>query len=155
MKYHIGDTVSIRKNLKAGKRYGGYCLLDVCEKYFGKIAKITGENDGLYVLDIDSGDSAWTDEMLDPVKKTLFNLVEGDKVEDKYGEMMVLGVSGRVYHMSGYNNFNVTGADYTAEQLEEYGYKIVGQTEDDTIDVLGKTYKKSDVEERLAELEEV
>ena len=152
MKYRKGDKVQIRKDLEVNSVCGEYVVEDM-KKYRGKTAKIMEVWGDCYKLDIDENMFAWTNKMF--VKKTLYNLVEGDKVENKFGKIMVLGVSGRVYHVSEYNDFNRVRNDYTAEELEENDFKPVGQTEDDTIDVLGKTYKKSDVEERLAELEEI
>ena len=42
MKYEIGDTVTIRKDLKGGDKYG-YCLFtEEMEKYRGKTTTIKG-----------------------------------------------------------------------------------------------------------------
>lgn len=94
---------------------------------------------------------------LRPFKKTLYNLEEGDIVVDEDGyERMVLGACGKVYFMSIFGCFDISDNMQTARELERRGYTIKGQEPElETVEVLGKTYKKEDVEKRLAELEEV
>lgn len=97
---------------------------------------------------------------LRPFKKTLYNLDEGDIVVDEDGylrfERMVLGVCGKAYVMSEINNFEKASVVWTAKELERHGYAVKGQDpEPETVEVLGKTYKKEDVEKQLGELEKV
>lgn len=68
----IGDKVKVRKNLKAGERYGCEDFTDIMEVYRGKKATITqvmrigtGKR---YFLDIDYSTWAWTPEMLEIIE---------------------------------------------------------------------------------------
>ena len=94
---------------------------------------------------------------LRPAKKTLYNLEEGDVLVDKNGdERMVLGVCGKVYFLSIFGCFDISDNMQTARELERRGYTIKGQEPElETVEVLGKTYKKEDVEKRSADIEEV
>ena len=67
MKYKVGDRVRIRKDLVAGKYYGGTETNGRGEmnKYFGKVARITKKGLEDYRIDIDNGAWFWSDEMLE------------------------------------------------------------------------------------------
>lgn len=93
MKHKVGDTVTIRKDLIAGKRYGGKNINNTgrMNKYFGKQATITKVYVDFYDLDIDNGWWSWTDKMFEEKPKTYKgweilkmidegNLKEGDKI---------------------------------------------------------------------------
>ena len=67
MKYKAGDKVRIRKDLVAGKYYGGTQTNENGEmnKYFGRVAKITEVRVGNYRIDIDGENWFWSDKMLE------------------------------------------------------------------------------------------
>ena len=152
--YQVGDTVKIRKDLKVGKSYDDEYFYKEMKGYLGKTAKIThlGSSSEFYLLDIDDGDYAWSSEMFEPLRN-LYSLKQGDIIENINGDKMkVLGVCGEVKLMSEYNKFDKFITGFTAKELKDKGLKPV-QEEEKTITVLGKTYLKSDVEEKLKELE--
>jgi len=64
-------------------------------------------------------------EYLEPLEKTLDNLVEGDVVVDVDGdELTVLGVCGKAYIMSKHIKPDTFWGISTAVELEELGYKL-------------------------------
>jgi hypothetical protein len=137
MKYKVGDRVCIREDLSAGQEYGGLLFGRSMAKYRGKTAKITEVDGYTYNLDIDESGFWWSEAMLLPAKKTLETLEEGDIVVDKYGgKRIILGVCGKVYFMSCYNDFDRYGGAYTAKDLKRYGYKPVSDEEDENEDSL-------------------
>jgi hypothetical protein len=142
MKYKVGETVRIRKGLEGGKDYSGVRFAaTTMSKYLGKQAKITMMSETFYNLDIDDGHWNWSDEMLEPLKKTLTTLEVGDKVKGEYENYKeVLAVLNRngwktVYGLSG--NWTVGESKdliesaqhdlyfYTAHQLKKYSFKPV------------------------------
>ncbi len=91
-----------------------------------------------------------------PIKKTLYNLEKGDVVENVNGQRKIMEKLGECYLLSECNAFDRFGGWYFPKDLEDCGYHLVNQpATPETIEVLGKTYLKSDVEEKLAELMEV
>lgn len=145
MKYKVGDRVRIREDLSAGQEYDGLLFGHSMAKYRGKTAKITEVDGYTYHLDIDESEFWWSEAMLLPAKKTLETLEVGDLVVDMDGDKrMVLGVCGKVYFMSGYNNFNSCSdtytdsysGTYTAKDLKECGFKPVSDEEDGNDDSL-------------------
>jgi hypothetical protein len=135
MKYKIGDKVNTPRGV-------------------GEITELP--INGATPCRIDYGNySAWYAEHdLTPFKKDLTNLEVGDVVENDTYKRMVLGICGKVYLMSYHNDFENYYGNYTAKELEKYGFKLVSETPE-TINLLGKTYKKSDIEKALSDLEEV
>ena len=92
---------------------------------------------------------------LDLIEKTLDSLAEGDVVVDNIGRRTVLGVCGRVYLMSTRDYQDRFGVGYTAKELRSAGYRPVEPTPvPETVEVLGKVYRRTDVEASLAELGE-
>ena len=70
-KFKIGDKVRVRKDLVVDKYYGcGWNFTERMEQYCGNKAKITRVSNTFYDLDIDNGEFAWTDDMLEPVTTT-------------------------------------------------------------------------------------
>ncbi len=100
----------------------------------------------------DAGDISY----LKPLKKTLYNLEKGDVVEDRYGQYKIMVVVNGCYLLSESDEFDNCGNWYSPQELQKYDYRLVNQPPtSEIIEILGKTYRKDDVEERLAELEEV
>ena len=65
MKYKVGDTVTIRKDLsKVDLSYIDILVDEAMLKYEGKTAKIIDVEEGYYILNIDT-EWIWGDEMLE------------------------------------------------------------------------------------------
>jgi hypothetical protein len=153
--YKVGDTVKIRKDLKVGKMYGEECFYKEMKKHLGKTAKIIhiGLFFDYYILDIDDEDWSWSSKMFEPVTRNLYSLKQGDIIENEDGKRKILGVCGEVIFLSKVNDFRSSFFfHFTPYDLEAYDYKLFSPQEE-TITILGKTYLKSDVEEKLKELE--
>jgi hypothetical protein len=154
--YKVGDTVKIRKDLKVGKSYDDEYFYKEMKGYLGKTAKIThlGSSSEFYLLDIDDGDYPWTSKMFEPILRNLYSLKQGDIIGNKEDKRKILGVCGEVIFPSIPNDFKTADdGNFTADDLEAYNYKLLSPQQE-TITILGKTYLKSDVEEKLKELEE-
>lgn len=123
----------------------------------GRVGKIIKESENSwYVIEFNNGERCSFHKIqLEPVSKSFDHPFEGDVYEDKDGgKRMVLGVSGRGILLSSLNNYNYSSnVFWTKEELIEDGYKIVDTETEETIEVLGKKYNKSKVEEKLKELE--
>lgn len=80
----------------------------------------------------------------------------GDVLVNKYKyKREIWGILGKGYYLSDENN-SQDGRLYTKETLESYGYKpLIAPPTEETIEIMGKKYKKEDVVGRLAELVEV
>jgi hypothetical protein len=93
---------------------------------------------------------------LEPSVKTLATLREGDQVtngtvHDPGTTRTVLGVCGRVYLMSEPHDVEMYACGFTAHDLADRGYRPVQPPVEkpETVDVLGRTYRKADVEDAL------
>lgn len=65
MKFKIGDSVRVRKDLEIGKEYGMQVVSSSLKEYAGKITIIESVESSAYLL---RGCKGWlfTDEMLEP-----------------------------------------------------------------------------------------
>lgn len=81
MKFKVGDTVKIRKDLSLGKRYSIHLSKSMLLNK-GKKAKIIyiDSRDGSYQLDVDDGSWWWSNDMLEPyiVETRKLDLEDGD-----------------------------------------------------------------------------
>lgn len=127
-------NIQIGKIYKVKKGSEGKCW--VYNENNDKFIKITKIDEKLYydILDKDKkkivGCDCFTPDDLEPVKKTLDTLEVGDIVEDENGKRKVLGVCGEVYFMSRQDDFDPYSLGFTAKQLKDDGFKVVGQEED-------------------------
>lgn len=85
--YKVGDTVLIRKDLKAGENYGMYLSIAM-SGYAGEETKVVGmritpSGKKAYYLDIDKGNFMWTSEMLEPKLDNNF-----EKAKSKHEELL-------------------------------------------------------------------
>jgi hypothetical protein len=152
--YKVGDTVKIRKDLEVGKVYRDMLFNKNMKKYLGKTAEIMLVYPKHYRLDIDGEYWEWSSEMFEPTHRDLYSLKQGDIIGNKEDKRKILGVCGEVIFLSKVNDFRSSFFfHFTPYDLEAYDYKLFSPQEE-TITVLGKTYLKSDVEEKLKELEE-
>ena len=94
MKYKIGDKVLVRLDLEVGKRYGNNSFVSEMLSLRGKIATINNIMCGFYLLEEDSAEKNWTEEMFLPINKYNVGdkvLVRSDLEEGKtYGDEVVI-----------------------------------------------------------------
>ena len=153
-RFKVGDKVKVRKRLVGGRYYDGvYCTSDMANSA-GEIFMISAVNVNTYKLE--SYDLWWTDEMLEPVEKTLDNLCAGDFVKFNGGIRKILAAVDGCYLLSYVGDYISTGFWYTVDELEEAGY-IPTETDipEPTIKINGKKYNKSDVEKAIQGLETI
>lgn len=99
---------------------------------------------------------SWSDQMLEPAKKTLDNLCAGDFVRRSYGVRKVLAAIDGCYLLSEFEDYNSTSAWYTVHDLKEFGYSVIKSTAPEpTIEINNKKYNKADVEKAIKDLEPV
>lgn len=133
MKIEINKTYKVKKGHE--RICGAYNMRD------GAFVRVTDviSNDHFHYNILDSQQKEVTQcfgcfsaNDLEPVKKTLENLEVGDILKDEDGyEYMVLGVCGRVYHLSEPDDFDTSAGSFTAKELKESGFKYVKSEEDD------------------------
>ena len=85
-------------------------------------------------------------------EKTWDTLAVGDiLMDDDSAERKVLAILGDVFLLSACDDFEVAGSWYTKSEAQKFGLKIKSSSPE-TIEILGKTYDKKKVEEKLKEL---
>ena len=67
MKYKVGDKVRVRKDLVAGKKYGGYVALNKMTESGGNTVTIRNVHSDFYTICED--ERMWTDGMFEPVEE--------------------------------------------------------------------------------------
>lgn len=114
MRYNVGDKVRVRKDLKAGKRYGADVFILDMEKYSGKTMTVDAIiSTGRYELKEDVRHWHWTDEMLEDAEGITI-LVKNNKVIAKRGNKV------GIVKCSPEDEFNIfTGARLAIDRLEE------------------------------------
>jgi hypothetical protein len=86
MKYKVGDMVKVREGIKAGSIYGQVAIFrEAMVPYCGKIMKIKIVHKNHYTLE--NNDWWWTDEMLEPARKTQYD-VEKPIVKYRVGDLV-------------------------------------------------------------------
>lgn len=83
MKFKVGDKAKVREDLVVGKGYDDWSFVEQMKEYKGRIVTIAKINDFNYSYDIveDNGDSAWNDEMLEPIKEQTKKLTLEEAIE--------------------------------------------------------------------------
>lgn len=159
--FKVGDKVRVRDDLKVGKHYGGKYFGSIMLDMRGKFLVIeTIYTDGSYTAE--GCNFFLTDEMLEPVpiKKTLKNMEKGDVVVNKpdydYPRTVLLAIDG-CYLLSAVSKPTVASCWRTAEELRVSGCTVQQPTPTkiETIEIDGKKYKKSEVEEVIKDLEPI
>jgi ribosomal protein L21E len=90
-KYSIGERVRIKKDLKGYLYYGGTPFNPDMAKYCGKIGTVKRFKGSDYELNVDGRTAKdkyiwqWSDEMLEPVTKSLEELEVGQILTDRRG----------------------------------------------------------------------
>lgn len=154
-KFKIGDKVRVRKGLVLDKYYGGVRCDSTMAKMGGRVLTINCVKSSHY--EVEENTFYWTDEMLEPVEKTLDNLCVGDLVGCRdHLVRKVLIVLGGCYLLSYASDHDAAGDWYTASQLDEFGcYPVGSETTEPTIEIKGKKYKNADVEEAIKDLQPI
>ena len=73
---------------------------------------------------------------------------QGDPLVNEYGDKLkVLGISGEVYHMSLYDDFDKAGANFTQKDLDDMGCKLYTEDQEDLTELtLEEVAKKFNVD---------
>lgn len=154
-KFKVGDKVKVRKGLVADEYYDGvYCN--------GSMAKMGGR---VLTIDCTEGNRCyrvkertfyWSDEMLEPVEKTLTTLNVGDFIENTDSIRKVLATINGCYLLSYDREYASAYSWYTATELSRLGYRPAKpNASGPTIEIDGKKYKKADVEKAIKDLEPI
>lgn len=153
-KFKVGDKVKVREGLVADKFYGDMCCYPFMDKIGGEILTVDSVQNIYY--GVKENACYWTDEMLEPVEKTLDNLCAGDFVRGEYGIRKVLATLDGCCLLSTYGQHTSAGAWFTVDELKERGCSYIGlEASEPTIKIDGKKYKKADVEEAIKDLEPI
>lgn len=154
-KFKVGDKVKVRKGLVADRFYGNTCCNSTMAEMSGRVLTIDCVKRFCYL--VKENIFYWSDEMLEPVEKTLDNLCAGDLVvrKDCHANRVLAAING-CYLLSRGEEYAATGNWYTAAELDDLGYYPVElDTPEPTITIEGKKYKKADVEEAIKDLEPI
>ena len=117
MKYKVGDKVRVREDLIAEKQYGKDFFVSEMNPFKGQIVTIKIVKDGGYVIEEDSGEWYWTEEMFLPVIKYKIGdkvIVREDLVDDQW--------YGDVAFVPSMNSFK--GKIVTIYDIIDIGYRI-------------------------------
>nr|DAP16295.1 MAG TPA: mindbomb E3 ubiquitin protein ligase [Caudoviricetes sp.] len=154
-RFKVGDKVRVRKDLKVDCAYGGYLFISSMERLVDKVNTITGIHNDADAYLLNQRDEGWTDEMLEPAEKTLYNLEKGDVVLLNNGiSRKVLAAIDNCYLLSHSIDFTSAGVWYTVDDLKHYEC-TVQQPEVETIEINDKKYNKAEVEEAIKDLKVV
>lgn len=153
-RFKVGDKVKVREGLVADEYYGDVRCSGLMARMGGEVLTINHVTSRYY--GVNEYNFCWSDEMLEPAEKTLDNLCAGDMVRDACGTRKVLVAINGCYLLSWYNNYDGAAYWFTAADLEKYDYKPV-ETKDAKalIEINGKKYNKSEVEEAIEDLEPI
>jgi hypothetical protein len=155
-RFKAGDKVRIRGDITGCE--------DTCRDgvYINeKMAKIAGsiftiDEVTRYYYSVAENDWGWNDEMLEPAEKTLDCLCAGDDISKGFGVRRVLAVVDGCYLLSNIDKYTVANNWYTAAELKKMGYQVLSPGHSITlIEINGKEYDKSEVEEAIKDLEPI
>lgn len=122
-KFKIGDKVKVRKGLVPDKFYDGVLCNNPMARMGGAILTINYITSRHY--DVEECIFCWSDEMLEPAEKTLYNLEKGDMVCNSSGTSEILVAIDGCYLLSHPKDDAKAGNWYTAADLLDYDYKLV------------------------------
>lgn len=154
-KFKVGDKVKVREGLVADKFYGDMCCYPFMDKIGGEILTVDSVQNIYY--GVKENACYWSDEMLEPVEKTLDDLYRGDMIRDSHGDTRkILAALDRCYLLNYGGNEDATGDWYTAAELKKLDYQVFDPNSlKATIEINGKNYKKADIEEAIKDLEAI
>lgn len=153
-KFKVGDKVRVREGLVVDKFYGDMYCYPFMDKIGGELLTVDSVQNIYY--GVKENACYWSDEMLEPAEKTLYNLEKGDIVSfDNNGEKRkVLAVIDNCYLLSYPNSFTSASSWYTLDDLKYYEC-TVQQSKIETIKINGKEYNKNEVEEAIKDLKPI
>lgn len=131
--------------------------IDNFDEWFEEVNVITGIHNDNDAYLLNHRDEGWTDEMLEPAEKTLYNLEKGDIIlfeNNDDSARKVLAVVDSCYLLSYPTNLTSASTWYTVDDLKYYRC-TVKQSKIETINIDGKEYNKNEVEEAIKDLEAV
>lgn len=144
-RFKVGDKVRVRSGLIKRELCGDTYVNDVMPKLAGEVLTVGKVEWDCY--HVNENDWVWSDEMLEPEKKTLYNLEKGDMVYNSSGTSKILVAIDGCYLLSHPKDDAKAGVWYTAADLDDYGYKPTKtEVEKLTIEIKGKKYEQSDIE---------
>ena len=154
-KFKVGDKVKVRKGLAVDKSYGGVRCNHTMARMGGEVLTINRIADSYY--DVDEYGFCWSDEMLEPVEKTLDNLCRGDMIRDSHDDTRkILAALDGCYLLNYGGNEDATGDWYTVAELKKLDYQVFDPNSPKaTIEINGKKYDKAEVEEAIKDLETI
>lgn len=153
-KFKVGDKVKVREGLIADKYYDGVRCASAMARMGGAVLTIDRAKSDYYV--VKECVFCWSDEMLEPVEKTLNNLCAGDFVKSGNSIRKVLVAVDSCYLLSHITDYTVTGSWYTINEIEEAGYSPAesGALEP-TIEIDGKRYDEAEVKRAIKDLKPI
>lgn len=153
-KFKVGDKVRVRRDLIAGKFYGDMCCGSTMARMGGDVLTIDYIGAGCY--GVNENIYSWSDEMLEPFEKTLYNLCAGDFVNSDGCIRKVLAVADCCYLLSSTEDYTMASSWYTVDDLKRYGYiPVEPSTPESIIEIGDKKYNKAEVEEAIKDLEPI
>lgn len=153
-KFKVGDKVKVRNGLIADEYYGDVRCSGLMARMGGEVLTINHITSRYY--GVNEYKFCWSDEMLEPVEKTLDSLCVGDFVKNYNGTKKVLAKLDSCYLLSNIEDYTTANTWYTTDELEKTGYRFIEPpTPEPTIEIDGKNYKKDDIERAIKDLEPI
>lgn len=146
------DKVKVRKGLVAGMFYDDVRCNSSMAKMGGRVLTIRGVYGDYY--EVEEHVFCWSDEMLEPVEKTLDNLCAGDYIKSGDEIKKVLAALDSYYLLSDLRTYDIADKWYTAEQLKVDGFEFF-DPQVKAIEINGKMYNEVDVEKAIEDLEPI
>ena len=155
-KFKVGDRVRVRYDMANTKDTcrGGIYIARTMGEMVGTVLTIKKVCQDCYR--VTENKWVWSDQMLEPVEKTLNNLCAGDFIKSGSSIRKILAAVDGCYLLSYIGEYTATGAWCTVNELEEAGYSFIESDAPElTVEINGKKYKKTDVEKAIKDLEVV
>lgn len=154
-KFKVDDRVKVRKGLVADEYYDGVRCASAMARMGGVVLTIDCVESDYYK--VKECVFVWSDEMLEPVEKTLNNLCVGDFIRHNDGHVrkVLVAING-CYLLSCGEKYAAAGSWYTAVELNELGYcHTEPDTPEPTIEIDGKRYDEAEVKKAIKDLKPI
>lgn len=142
MRYKVGDKVRVRKDLVVGKDYGNFAFADTMKKLREQAVTIKNAlADSYYLIEEDTDEYSWTDEMLEPVITNWDKVKEELNLEDFVKHS---GICSAIHRVRKENNCNGMYCEECKKWLEQ-PYKepsILNDTEKEYLKTVIKPWRK-------------
>lgn len=154
-KFKVGDKAKVRKGLVANKYYDDVRCADSMARMGERVLTIDCVESDYYR--VQESMFCWSDEMLETAEKTLDNLCAGDFIRRGDGLVRkVLAAVDGCYMLARGEECAAAGSWYTAAELDKLGYHPIKLDAPElTIEIDGKKYNKTEVEEAVKDLKVV